>query len=379
MQQAALVLPGCMANSKDWHFLTTKTNFNGFRRIYYLGLMKKMVPPKVVVLLLVLATAAYFGIKKVVFSLTHETTDNAQVETQIVPVLPRVSGYIKALFVKDYGAVAKGQLLAVLDDAELQVQLQEAAADLRQAQSDAAAAKAAIQSAQAAIAVSNGVVQLSEVKLQKALTDDERDQRLLAEGAITRKAAEETHFSVSLARQALLNSKSELSLAQSKIAGLKASLQRCDELIEARQARMEQLNLKLTYTKIFSPIDGRIGKLNVAEGQLVQAGTPFFSVVNDSAFWVIANFKENQLAALLPGKKVQLRIDAYPDLNITGTVASMSEATGAKFALIPPDNASGNFVKVTQRVPIKIEFDSLHLVRSFLRAGMSVFVTATKN
>jgi membrane fusion protein (multidrug efflux system) len=341
--------------------------------------MKKKFSPKFIVLILVLGLAAYFGIKKIVFSLTHETTDNAQVDTQIVPVLPRVAGYIKALYVKDFDSVSKGQLLAELDDAELQTQLQEAKADLQQAQADAVAAEAAIQSAQAAVEVSKGSLQLNQVKQQKAVQDEARDQRLLSEGALTRKAAEETHYNLEIARQNLSMSQAELSVTASKIAGLKANLQRVRDVVQIKQARIDQLQLKLSYTQIVSPMSGRIGKRNVAEGQLVQAGTPFFAVVNDSAFWVIANFKESQLAALIPGKKVQLRIDAFPDLTITGTVNNLSEATGAKFALIPPDNASGNFVKVSQRIPVKITFDQLDQIRSYLRAGMSVFVTANKN
>lgn len=341
--------------------------------------MKKKFSPKFVVLFVVLGLAAYFGIKKVVFSLTHETTDNAQVDTQIVPVLPRVGGYIKALYLKDFDSVSKGQLVAELDDAELQTQLLEAQADLQQAVSDATTAEAAIRSAQAAIEVSKGAVQLNQVKEQKALQDDTRDQRMFTEGALTKKAADETHYNLSIARQSLSMSQAELALTTSKIAGLKAALQRVRDVVQIKKARIEQLQLKLSYTRIVSPISGRIGRRNVAEGQLVQAGTPFFAVVNDSIFWVIANFKESQLAALLPGRKVQLRIDAFPDLQVTGTVDNVSEATGAKFALIPPDNASGNFVKVSQRIPVKITIDQLSQVRPYLRAGMSVFVTANKN
>jgi len=112
--------------------------------------------------------------------------------------------------------------------------------------------------------------------------------------------------------------------------------------------------------------------------QFIQAGTPMFSVVNDSTFWIVANFKESQLQALIPGKKVDVRIEAYPDLTVTGTIASLSEATGAKFALLPPDNSSGNFVKVTQRIPIKIWIDDVQKYHDMLRAGMSVFIVAEK-
>ena len=143
-----------------------------------------------------------------------------------------------------------------------------------------------------------------------------------------------------------------------------------------KKAKIEQTKLKLTYTKIYAPQAGKIGKKNVSEGQYVQAGTPLFSIVNDTTYWVIANFKENQLKKLYPGKEVDIEIDAFPDQKITGVIESLSDATGAKFSLLPPDNASGNFVKVTQRVPVKIQIKNINQYRNMLRAGLSVFVVA---
>jgi membrane fusion protein (multidrug efflux system) len=155
-------------------------------------------------------------------------------------------------------------------------------------------------------------------------------------------------------------------------------VQKANDAVKIKEAKIGQLQLKLSYTKIYAPLSGKIGKKNISQGQFVQAGTPLFSIVNDSTFWIIANFKESQLQSLTPGKKVSVRIDAYDDLNITGTIASLSEATGAKFALLPPDNSSGNFVKVTQRIPIKIWIDDVQKYHDLLRAGMSVFIVAEK-
>ena len=143
-----------------------------------------------------------------------------------------------------------------------------------------------------------------------------------------------------------------------------------------KKAKIEQTKLKITYTKIYAPQAGKIGKKNVSEGQFVQAGTPLFSIVNDTTYWIVANFKENQLKKLYPGKEVEVDIDAYPDQKVIGIVESLSEATGAKFSLLPPDNASGNFVKVTQRVPVKIQIKDVAKLRNILRAGLSVTVTA---
>ena len=149
--------------------------------------------------------------------------------------------------------------------------------------------------------------------------------------------------------------------------------------LAVKQARIEQTKLKISYTKIFAPQSGKIGKKNISEGQFVQAGTPLFSIVDDSTYWIVANFKENQIQHLTPGKSVDIEIDALPDLKLKGTIQSVSDATGAKFSLLPPDNASGNFVKVTQRVPVKIEINDIAKYKTLLRAGLSVFVSVETN
>jgi membrane fusion protein (multidrug efflux system) len=339
---------------------------------------KKKLPLKPIILTAVLLVGGYFGFKKIQFSVTHETTDNAQIETQIVPVLPRVSGYIKSLNIKDFDSVGKGQLLAEIDDAELQAQLDELKAAMQQASTEVVNAQATLQNAIATLSVSKGNITLSEVRRKKAEDDQHRDQQLLNDGAITRKQADDSHFNLETAQQQLTNSKSEYTSAQTRIAILNAGVQRAKDAVAVMQTKIAQVELKLSYTKILAPMGGKIGRKTISEGQYVQAGAPLFSIVNDSTFWVVANFKENQVEALTPGKKVELRVDAYPNLKITGTVASLSEATGAKFALLPPDNSSGNFVKVTQRVPIKIWIDNDKQYRDLLRAGMSVFVVAEK-
>ena len=338
----------------------------------------KKNPAKKIVLIAVLLIAGYFSFKKIYFSVTHETTDNAQIETQIVPILPRVSGYVKTIDLKDYDSVNKGQLVVELDDAELQAQLMEADADLQQSKSEILNAQATLQNAIATLAVSKGNVTLSEMRKRKSGDDQQRDQKLLGDGAITRKQADDSKFMFESAEQQLSISKNEYVAAQSRIAILKANVQKANDAVKIKEAKIAQLQLKLSYTKIYAPLSGKIGKKNISQGQYVQAGTPLFSVVNDSTFWIVANFKENQVEMLTPGKKVEIRIDAFEDAKITGTIASLSEATGAKFALLPPDNSSGNFVKVTQRIPIKIWIDDIQKYHDMLRAGMSVYIVAEK-
>lgn len=337
---------------------------------------EKKSPVKLIVLIAVLLVAGFLGYKKVNYALTHETTDNAQVETQITPVLPRVAGYVKTIAVKDYDSVKAGQLVVELDDAELQTQLMEMEADYKQAEVDVTNAKAALNNAIVSLRVNKGNIELSQLRKQKAEEDLKRDQNLFADQAITRKQLDDSKFNLETVSQQVDNSKTDLTAAESRIAVLQAGVAKAAAGLDVKKAKIEQTKLKLTYTKIFAPQAGKIGKKNVSEGQYVQAGTPLFSIVNDTTYWIVANFKENQLKKLYPGKEVDIEVDAFPDLKLKGTIQSLSEATGAKFSLLPPDNASGNFVKVTQRVPVKITINDIDKYRNMLRAGLSVFVSA---
>lgn len=337
---------------------------------------KKSSPVRFIVVSAVLLIGGYYGYEKVHFAMTHESTDNAQIETQITPVLPRVAGFVKTIAVKDYDSVKAGALLVELDDAELQQQLEEMQADYAQAEVDIENAKASLNNAVVSLKVNKGNIDISTLRKQKANEDLQRDQNLYRSEAITKKQLDDSKFSAENASKQLDNSQNDLSSAQSRIAVLDANVKKATAALAVKQSRINQQKLKLTYTKIYAPQSGKIGKKTISEGQFVQAGTPLFSIVNDSTYWVVGNFKENQLYALSAGKKVTISMDAFPDLKITGTVASMSEATGAKFALLPPDNASGNFVKVTQRVPVKVWIDDVAKYKKELRAGLSVSITA---
>lgn len=339
----------------------------------------KKSPLRTIVLSIVFLVAAYFGYTKIHFALTHETTDNAQIETQITPVLPRVAGYVKNIVVKDYDSVKTGQLLVELDDAELQTQLLEMEADYKQAEVDVINAKAALNNALVSLRVNKGNIELSDVRRKKSEDDLKRDQNLFTDQAITRKQLDDSKYNAETANQQYQNTKTDLASAESRIAVLQAGIAKATAALGVKQAKIEQTKLKLTYTKIYAPQAGKIGKKNVSEGQYVQAGTPLFSIVNDTTYWIVANFKENQLKKLYPGKEVDIEMDAYPDVKLKGKIESLSEATGAKFSLLPPDNASGNFVKVTQRVPVKIQIADIEKNKHLLRAGLSVYVSSEIN
>jgi membrane fusion protein (multidrug efflux system) len=339
---------------------------------------KKQANIRKVVIGTLLVVALYFGGKKVVFSITHETTDNAQIETSIVPVLTRIAGYVKTISIKDYDSVGQNELVAEIDDAELQMQLEEQKADLQQSLADVSNAQAQLENGILALKNNKGQIDLKTIKQKKSNNDLTRDQNLFKEQAITRKQLEETEFQLSSSNQELSNAQTELATANNRIAVLRQNLNRAMALIDMKKTKIKETELKLSYTKIITPSAGKIGKKNINIGQFVQAGTPLFSIVNDSSYWIVANFKESQLESLQEGKKVNIRLDAFADLAIEGTIVSLSDATGAKFSLLPPDNSSGNFIKVTQRIPVKIAINNQAAFKNKLRAGMSVFITVDK-
>lgn len=336
---------------------------------------KKKSPIRYIVIAAILSVVSYFAWKQISFALNNETTDNAQVETQIIPVLPRVSGYIKSIAVKDYDSVNAGQLLVEIDDAELQAQLVQMQADYNAALADIANAEATLGNAKVSTGTNKGNISLAVIKLKQAQEDYNRNQSLYAEQAITKKQLDDSKFSLDQAEQNLSNSKSDLGTADSKIDVQAAALKKAIAALEIKKAAIAQQQLKISYTRIYAPQKGKLGKRNVNEGQFVQAGTPLFSIVNDTVYWIVANFKETQIRKFHPGMPVNIELDAYPDEKISGTIESLSDATGAKFSLLPPDNSSGNFVKVTQRVPVKIAISNASKFKDILRAGLSTEIT----
>src|SRR5690349_6290837 len=341
------------------------------------GTKKKKSPLRYIILGVLLIAGGIFGYTKIAFALTHETTDNAQVETQITPVLTRVSGYVKSIAVSDYDSVKGGQLLVELDDEELQTQLVQMEADYQAAEADLLNAKATLHNTDVSLSVNKGNINLNQVKLQQAQEDYERNQKLFADQAITKKQLDDSRYALEAAKQQVNNSNSDYNAADSRIAISEAAIKKAEAALAVKKAAIEQQKLKISYTKIYAPQAGKIGKKNVTVGQYVQAGTPLFSIVNDTTYWIVANFKETQIEKFHDGMPVNIELDAYPDVKLTGTIESLSEATGAKFSLLPPDNASGNFVKVTQRVPVKIAINDIDKYRNILRAGLSTYISVS--
>ncbi|MBO9572212.1 MAG: HlyD family secretion protein, partial [Chitinophagaceae bacterium] len=237
---------------------------------------KKKSPIRLVIILIVLIVAGYFGYTKVKFALGHESTDNAQVETQLIPVLPRVAGYVKSIVVNDYDSVKAGQLLVELDDAELQTQLLQLEADYQAVQADLSNAKASLNNALVSLRVNKGDIDINQVKLEKAQKDYTRNKNLFSEAAVTQKQLDDARYDYETLVKELDNSHNDLASAESRISVLQAAVQKAAANIEVKKAQIDQQKLKLSYTKIYAPQAGKIGKKNISLGQYVQSGAPLF-------------------------------------------------------------------------------------------------------
>lgn len=333
------------------------------------NLLPRIIISTVVILGLIFLT------KEIWFAITHEETDNAQVEMRLVPIISRVSGYVEKNYADDYAVVKKGQLLMVVDSAELSLQLQEMQADLAQSKADIENARASLINSEAMRSFSKSNLEVNRLRLAKSSDDLKRDKNLIEGNAITQKQFDDSQSIFDISTKQFETAKIDVRVAETRIAVLRSLVNKAEAQAEIKKAHIDQQKLKLSYCYIYAATDGKLGKSNIDKGQFIQAGSPLFTIVNSGSQWVVANFKENQLKNLHLGQLVNLKIDGIPSVEIHGKIISLSDATGARFSLLPPDNASGNFVKVTQRIPVRIEIIDESKFKDILRAGMSVIVS----
>ncbi len=283
---------------------------------------------------------------------THVTTDDAQVDGHIIPILPKVGGFVVAVRVIENQHVTAGDTLVMLDDRDYQVRLIQADADL-------AVALAGVNN-RARVGQAEAQVEQALANAAKAQADLDR-LRPLAEQEI-------------VSRQQLDAAETAARGADAALAAAQAALLAADARVGAMRAARDQAALNLSYTRVIAPASGVVSKKGVEVGQLVQPGQPLMSVVPLDDVWITANLKETQIEHVKPGDPVEFTVDAYSGLRATGHVESLSPATGARFSLLPPDNATGNFTKVVQRVPVRIRPEAVDSAHP-LRPGMSVTVT----
>jgi len=350
---------------------------------------KKRNPVFIIVLTILVIGGSWFGFSKYQHGLHHEDTDDAQVSGDISPVIPRVPGYVADVKVNDNQHVKKGDTLLVLDNRDYTIKVEQAEAALQIAQSNLNTAKATTTAAKANIATSEASVgtidaqiEAAKITLWRANQDHERYANLVKDHSITQQQYEQALAAKQTAEKQLAILENQKIQAQQQTNAVSvqsnataSQISVADATIHQRQVDIDAAKLNSSYTVITAPQDGLVSKVNVQPGQFVQAGQPLFSIVHSENVWVIGNFKETQLNKMKEGQKVIVKVDAYPGHKFEARLSSFSPATGSTFSLLPPDNATGNFVKIVQRLPVKFEFTdpSDSLVKK-LRPGMNVFV-----
>lgn len=302
-----------------------------------------------------------------------EYTDNAQVKQHITPVNTRVQGFIQRICFDEYKPVHKGDTLVIIEDTEFRLRLAQAEADLANALAGQEATTAGIATTQNNLSVNDAGIAEVRVQLENARRELERYKRLLAEDAVTRQQYDNiaTAYEATKARyEQVSRVKHSTSLTKNEQTH---RLGQNEAAVRLAQAAVELARLNLSYTVITATCDGVTGRKDIHEGQLVQPGQTMVDIVDGTDLWVIANYRETQLPHIHEGDRVTLTADAVPGVTYTGTVESISDATGAAFSLIPQDNATGNFVKVEQRVPVRISLAGNDPERlKLLRAGFNV-------
>ncbi|MCJ8211966.1 HlyD family secretion protein [Mucilaginibacter sp. RS28] len=337
----------------------------------------KKKPNRVIPIILgvLLIGGIIFGIKEYIYYSKHVDTDDAQIDGDISPVVARVGGYVDSIMFEDNQHVNKGQLLVKIDDRDYKVKLEQALAAQKGAGASIGVGQAQIYQNAAASASAKAQVTSAAARLDKTQKDYQRYANLVKDGSITQQQFDQARADLQVAQANYQAAKDQYNAAVQQTGAVRNQLKVTTTGVDQRQADVDYAKLQLSYTHIYAPSSGVTSKKSVQVGQLVQPGQTLFSVVNDNSLYITANFKETQLEDIRNGQKVDVEVDAYPDLKIEGTVYNFSPATGAKFSLLPPDNATGNFVKVVQRVPVKIKINANKDVMDKLRPGMSVNVS----
>ena len=343
----------------------------------------------IIIVVLILSGLSY-GVFKYIHSLSHETTDDAQIEKNMNPIIPRVMGYVTKVYIKDNDYVKKGDTLFTIDNNDYIVKLEDAKAALIAAQGNFEVSKADIGSALASVSVSDanvqsagGTIETAKIRLGRATNDFERYNNLYKNHSITKQQYEqalaakqeaESQLRILQDQQKASSFQKSVIIAKSKVSNKQSEVASAN--IKRAEAMLEAAKLNLSYTVITAAIDGQVSKIAIQPGQLVQPGQALFYIINNQEAWVIANFKETQLNKMKMGQKVTVKVDAYPDTDFEGEITSFSPATGSKFSLLPPDNATGNFVKTIQRLPVKISLNATNDPEKIklLRPGMNVDV-----
>ncbi len=337
-------------------------------------------------IVIVLAAAGlYWGYRTLSYNGAHESTDDAQVDGHLVPVLAKVGGYVTRVNGDENVHVKEGDTIVVIDDAEYKARLASAAANLEAAQAAVGyrgytgQAEAQVHTAQGQDAAADAQIAAAQANAAKAAADLKRISQLADQQIVSRQQLDAAQAASDAAQATLIAAQKQAAATGATVTNAQAGVRLADARLAAAHAQEQDAALQETYTRITAPVSGFLSRKEVEVGQLVQPGQTLFTIVADTGVWVTANYKETQLNNIRVGQKVAFNVDAYGGREFTGVVESIAAATGAKFALLPPDNATGNFTKVVQRIPVRIKPAGPGDPNYPLRPGMSVYThIATK-
>lgn len=337
---------------------------------------KNKVIPIILGVLIVLG--AIFGIKAYIYYSKHVDTDDAQIDGDISPVVARVGGYVQDIRFEENTRVNEGDVLVTLDDRDYKIKLEQAMAGQKGANAGVGVSESQIAATAANTSTAKANIEAAKVKLNLAQKDYERYLNLVKDGSVTQQQFDQAKAQKESAQAAYTAATDQYNAAVKQVGTTQSQLAVSNTGVTQRQADVDFAKLQLSYTQIKAPTSGIVSKKNIQKGQLIQPGQALFSIVNDNSIYITANFKETQLEDIKPGSKVKIEVDAYPDQDVQGEVYNFAPITGARGSLLPPDNATGNFVKVVQRIPVKIKITKAQKeILEKLRPGMSVKVSVS--
>lgn len=308
---------------------------------------------------------------------SSETTDDAQVEQYLSPVNIRVAGYIKKIYFTEHQHVRKGDTLLVLEDDEYRIRLKEAEAALMDARSGRKVVANTLNTVSNSASVYDASIAEAQYRMEQLEKDYRRYSSLLKKNATTPIIVEQYQTQLEMARARVAALKQQREAAHSSVTEIDQRQENAEAAVKRAEAAVDLAALNLSYTVVTAPCNGCLGRRSIEEGQLVNAGQTLTTIIPDTRKWVVANYKETQISSLAVGQEVEVTVDAFAGKTFKGRITAISSATGSKYSMVPTDNSAGNFVKIQQRVPVRIELtDIFDEDNARLAAGMMCVVKA---
>lgn len=328
-----------------------------------------------VIACILVASGIILGIWFYVFNSNHEETNDAQVEQYVTPIMSRITGYVQEVRFDENQFVHKGDTLVVIDNREYKSKLNVALADVQSAKQSSVVAERNVATTASTTTIGESQLAAAKTNLWKTKLEYERYQALVKDEAATSQQLEKVRADYESAQAHFQEMRDRIQSSNLSTSQAQANVPTMQINIASKQAVADNAALFLSYTIITAPYDGWVGKRTLQPGQMVKEGQSLVSIVSKEK-WITANFKETQLQYLTVGQEVRIKADALSGKEFTGIITSLSPASGARFSLLPPDNATGNFVKIEQRIPVRIQMKETNQQADFLRAGMNITVIA---